>query len=126
MIRNWAPLPEMEGCSERNEKRSARKKTGPRIRGPVLFSHRLLTSRVGLQHVVGKAIHRGGGGVVGVQSRVVRGVESERSGFGLARRHAELEDERADLNVVAVRHDALADQALAVHERAVGAAQIAQ
>ena len=53
-------------------------------------------------------------------------LQAMRLGLGGAGVDAQLKDQRADLNLIAMRQQALANQADAVDEGAVGAAQIAQ
>src|SRR5437868_9218463 len=91
-------------------------RSGGNARRPELFI------RVSL----GKGRRAGGRVLAGVQDRGLGGVERQISCVQLTGGHADLEDERPDLDLIAVAKRLLSEQAFAVNQGAVRAAQIAQ
>src|SRR5205807_8733392 len=75
---------------------------------------------------LGKGRRAGGRVLAGVQDRGLGGVERQISCVQLTGGHADLEDERPDLDLIAVAKRLLSEQAFAVTQGAVGAAQVAQ
>ena len=76
--------------------------------------------------MVGELWRRGGWRLVETEDRRLGRFQGVRSGFGLTRRQAQFKDKGPNLNLIAVRKDLFADKPLAVDERAVCTAEIAQ